>query len=124
MATQDTPSPLSSAEQSPYTVWIEAEQRIPGTWTPEDANTDVLVTFADGSRWFATFFNYANIRTLTDRYKQSGECLAGAYFWATDMLLIEEITRTHIEAVIADLLQSSDFDHVFAAVPEINQSLA
>jgi hypothetical protein len=124
METRDVP-PRSSPNDSPhYTVWIEAEEWIPGTWRPKDSNTDVLVTFADGSRWGATFFSYANIRTLTEKNKQSGECLAGIYFWAAYMLLIEEITRAQIEAVFADLLHSGDFDDVFAAVPEVNHPIS
>ena len=80
METRDVP-PCSSPNDSPlYTVWIEAEEWISGTWTPKDSNTDVLVTFADESRWGATFFSYANIRTLTEKHKQSGESLVGIYF--------------------------------------------
>jgi hypothetical protein len=41
-----------------YTLWIEAEEWAPGEWTPADDNTDVIVTFADASRWVATFLLY------------------------------------------------------------------
>jgi len=44
-----------------YTIWIEAEVWEPGSWDPADANSDVAVTFADGSRWFATVFTYRNV---------------------------------------------------------------
>jgi hypothetical protein len=41
-----------------YRVWIEAEGWASGAWTPEDDNTDVIVTFDDGEAWVATFFSY------------------------------------------------------------------
>ena len=45
-----------------YTIWIEAEEWAPGEWTPEDDNTDVMVTWEDGRRWVASFFSYKNSR--------------------------------------------------------------
>ena len=65
----------------------------PGEWKPLDDNTDVTVTFADGTPWFASFFTYANIATLTKKNKQTGECLHGRYFWAADMILVDEVSR-------------------------------
>jgi len=44
-------------EQQQYTIWIEAEQWIPGAWNTEDANTDVIVTWEDGNRWVANLLH-------------------------------------------------------------------
>jgi hypothetical protein len=96
-----------------YTLWIEAEEWAPGEWTPADDNTDVYVTFADGSRWVATFLSYANIQTLTTKNRQTGECLAGAYFWASDMILIDEVSRPRIAEVIQHLIQAGEFEAIF-----------
>ena len=38
-----------------YTIWIEAELWAPGQWNPVDDTTDVIVTFADRSRWGRRF---------------------------------------------------------------------
>jgi hypothetical protein len=97
----------------PYLVWIEAEHWAPGQWVPQDTNSDVLVTLADGSQWAATFFSYQNIQTLRDGNRASGECLGGRYLWASDMILIEEVTRERVEEVVADLIASGDFQRVF-----------
>lgn len=100
-----------------YTLWIEAEAWAPGEWTPADDNTDVIVTFDDASRWVATFFSYANIPTLTEKNRRSGECLAGAYFWANDMILIDEASRPRIEQVVHHLLEEGEFESVFTRLP-------
>jgi hypothetical protein len=105
-----------------YTVWIEAEEWAPGKWASgkwasADANTDVIVTFEDASRWAATFFSYANIQTVTERNRRAGECLAGAYFWASDMVLIDEVSRPRLEEVVQHLIQEGEFEAVFSRLP-------
>ncbi|HZS09707.1 MAG TPA: hypothetical protein VFD58_33075 [Blastocatellia bacterium] len=98
---------------SDYAVWIEAEEWEPGECDPANDNTEVIVTFADESRWSATFFTYANVLSLVERYRESGECFSGKYFWARDMILVDEISRPKIEEVIARLLTTGEFYEVF-----------
>jgi hypothetical protein len=104
-------------ERQNYRVWIETEEWAPGQWDPEDSNTDVIVTRDDGSRWIASFFTYKNIQTLTEKNQATGENLAGAYFWSSDMLLIDKTYRQRIEAVIRDLIDSGAFESVFRHIP-------
>ncbi|MFY0568684.1 hypothetical protein ACN28E_33360 [Archangium lansingense] len=61
----------------------------------------------------ATFYSYENIGTLTAKNQGTGECLGGRYFWGSDMLLIEEISRSSIEPVIADMLAEGTFERAF-----------
>ncbi len=105
-----------------HTLWIEAEEWAPGEWTPVDDNTDVIVTFADASRWVATFLSYANIQTLTEKNRRTGECLAGAYFWASDMILIDEVSRPRIEEVVQHLIQEGEFEAIFTYLPPADPS--
>lgn len=99
-----------------YALWIEAEIWNPKDWSPIEANSDVVVTFVDGTRWVATFYTYANIATLAARNRQTGECLHGAYFWGTDMILIAELSRPQIEQVVAHLWDEGGFERVFARI--------
>jgi hypothetical protein len=101
-----------------YTVWIEAEEWEPGHWNPSDDNTDVIVTFAGGSRWVASFFSYANIAALTAKNRETGECLSGKFFWASDMLLVDEVSRERIEEVIGHLLKECKFERIFTRLPD------
>ena len=103
-----------SRSLQPYTLWIEAEECAPGEWNPADGNSDVIVTFSDGTRWVASFFSYANIDSLTAKNRITGECLAGRYFWPSDMLLVDEVSRRRIEEVIADLIAEGSFERVFS----------
>jgi hypothetical protein len=96
-----------------YTIWIEAELWAPGQWNPVDDTTDVIVTFADRSRWVATFFSYANIATRVTNYRRSGESLGGKYFWSSDMILVDEVSRKRLEEVVAHLLHKGDFKRIF-----------
>ncbi len=98
-----------------FSVWIEADHWTPGSWDPRDTNSDVIVTLADGTRWTAAFVTFRNVETLRANYAASGECLRGAYVWCTNMILVDEITRERIEAVVSDLLAESGgrLDHAF-----------
>ncbi|MBN1512620.1 MAG: hypothetical protein JXB13_11455 [Phycisphaerae bacterium] len=86
-------------------MWIEAEEWAPGQWTPSDDNTDVVVTLDDDSKWVASFFSYRNISSLVEKDRRTGECLSGRYFWASDMILVDEVSRKRIEEVTAYLVE-------------------
>lgn len=96
-------------------IWIEAEEWSTG-WDPVDSNTDVMVDLDDGSRWIASFTSYKNIETLTRKNRQTGENLAGAYFWDSDMILIDETSRKGIEEVIEYLMKENKFSWIFRKV--------
>jgi hypothetical protein len=101
-----------------YTIWIEAEVRAPGSWDPADANSDVTVTFADGSRWFATVVTYRNVITLAERRARTGESFGGRYFWIADLLLLDALSRERIEEVIAHTLANGEFAAIF--MPDVS----
>jgi hypothetical protein len=100
-----------------YTLWIEAEVWPPDEWDVADSNTDVILTWEDKSRWVATFYSYKNIQTLTEKDRRTGESMSGGYFWGSDMILVENTSREHIEKVIAELIREGIFEVVFSAIP-------
>ncbi len=93
------------------------EQWVPGSWNPEDDNTDVIVTWEDGSRWVATFFAYQNVQTLSEKNRRTGESLSGAYFWASDMILADKVSRQRIEQIIEELIKTGEFETIFTPLP-------
>jgi hypothetical protein len=99
-------------------LWIEAECWAEGSWDPLDSNSDVVVTLADESRWSATFLTYANVATLVASSKHTGECLAGAYLWVEDMILIDEVSRPRIGQIVSDLIAAGDFARIFTQLEE------
>ena len=74
----------------------------------------VIVTFQNGTRWVATFFSFQHIFSLAEKNRQTGECLGGKYFVATDMILVDEVTRHRIEEVVEDLIKQDDFENYFS----------
>jgi hypothetical protein len=96
-----------------YTVMLEAERWESGSWAPHDANSNVTVTFAGGVCWFATCFSYANIATLMEKNRRTGECLYGRYFSAPNMLLVDEVSRERVEEVVAELIATGEFPAIF-----------
>jgi hypothetical protein len=102
------------SQRQKYSIWVEAEQWAPGEWTPANGNSDVMVTFENGERWVATFFSYQNILSLREKNRDTGECLGGKYFCATDMILVDEVSRERIEEVVAEMLGQEEFATYFA----------
>ena len=75
-----------------------------------DSNSDVVFELNDGSRWGATFFTYQNIDTLRKKNQQSGECLSGSYFCAGAMILVSEMSKEIIGAVLQEMLSSGEIE--------------
>ncbi len=96
-----------------YYIWIEAEQWVPREWDPSDCNSDVMVSFEKDGEWVATFFTYKNLLTLTNKNESTGECLNGKYFWATDMILVDELSRERVQEVVSHLILEGEFENVF-----------
>ena len=105
-------------EKQSFHIWIEAEKWSDDQWLVRDGNTDVVVTFVNGERWGATFVSYENVRTLTEKNRTTGENLSGAYFWVSDMILVDEISRQRIEEVIHEVLHIGDFESLFRILSE------
>jgi len=72
-------------------------------------NVDVEVILDNGDRYSATFFTISNIQFLLDQYKKTGECSYGLYFWASDMIIVENISEDIIRDTVFDLLHSGEF---------------
>ena len=107
-------------EKSNRNIWIEAEEWETKEWDVEDVNTDVKVTLPDRSVWMATFFTYKNIQSLREKNEQTGECMNGTYFQASDMVLIDIATRERIVEVIDYLTDSGEFESVFTKYPNVD----
>lgn len=88
----------------------------PGPASVIDDNIDVEVRFRDGRRYVATFFTLANLATLFRKNKLTGECCGGSYLWATDMVIVEELTEEVVERAVAGLLADGEFEGAFSLV--------
>jgi hypothetical protein len=84
-----------------------------------DYNIDVHIYLDDGRRFFATFFTLQNVHTLMENWSLIGECVNGIYFWATDSIIVRELTLENINATIQDLLETDCF---FSALTDITET--
>jgi hypothetical protein len=82
----------------------------------------VIVTFEDGGRWTASFFSYQNILSLAEKNRNTGECLGGNYFVATDIVLVDEATRQRIEEVVEDLIRRGEFEQHFTLCESVAET--
>ena len=81
---------------------------------PDNDNVDVQVTFPNSESFSAVFFTLQNIDTLMKNYKKTGECDNGLYFWASDMIIVQELTEQTICETIDNLLAAEEFESVFS----------
>ena len=61
-----------------------------------------------------SFFTLQNIETLMKDYKKTGECANGLYFWASNMMIVQELTEQTICETIDNLLAEEEFESVFS----------
>jgi hypothetical protein len=81
---------------------------------PHTDNLDLEVTLEDGDRYVATLFTLANIRRIMDQYRDTGECNNGQYFWASDMVIVHELTEEIIKSTVEDLLATGELNKAFS----------
>ncbi len=84
---------------------------------PVKDNVDVEVLFDDGKRYSATFFTLENIRRLMERCHSTGECAQGRYFWASGMIIVEDLTWDTVIAAVGSLIENGEFTKVFERIP-------
>ena len=49
-----------------------------------------------------------------ERYKKTGGCADGLYFWASDMVIVQQLSEKTICATIDKLLAEDEFESVFS----------
>lgn len=79
-------------------------------------NTDLIVVFRNGKKFGASFFTYKNISVLQRQHHRSEEFFWGKFFWAPNMLLIEDCARETVEEVVVYLIEEGDFEKVFKEI--------
>ena len=94
-------------------IFITAEQQSETVADQNNENTDVIVILNDGHKYTASFFTYAYIEKMRNKNKLTGDFLNGKYFWAKNMVLVEEFSPEVVKAVIKDIIDEGEFVDVF-----------
>jgi hypothetical protein len=87
-------------------------------WDPMQDNVDVEVRLADGRRFGATFFTLHNLERLFEKNRTTGECAAGLYLWATNMILVRELSIEAVKTTVRDLMTNGEFDKAFSVLDD------
>jgi hypothetical protein len=85
---------------------------------PLQDNVDIGVVLSDGRRYVGTLFTLSNVAWLLEKYKEAGEGAQGLYLWATDMVLVREITPEVVLRTVRGLIQEGDLDRAFTFVDD------
>ena len=83
------------------------------------ANVDVELIDAYGARWSATVLTIAEIQRLMRLYRESGECMGGAYFRVADLLVLDEPSLASLVAVVEDLVRTGTHRFELAAIEDL-----
>lgn len=94
-------------------IYLSVEQEKENGIDYEDTNTDVVVRFDNGETFVAAFFTYKNIETVKLENRLNNRFLNGKYFWAKQLVIIDNCNRENVKEVIEDLLEDGDFQTVF-----------
>jgi hypothetical protein len=98
-------------EQDNYSIKILAGE---ASLNARDDNVDIEIVFRSGERYFATFFTLENIEHILSEYEISGERAGGTYFWASDMVIVRDLTVECIRKTIADLIRTDEISLAFS----------
>jgi hypothetical protein len=86
---------------------------------PLNDNVDVEVHFDDGRCYGATLFTLANVASLMEDYRSTGECGGGSYFCASQMVIVPSLAPDAIAAAIAALITKGELDRAFVRYADL-----
>ncbi|QIN79138.1 hypothetical protein GBA65_12065 [Rubrobacter marinus] len=99
-------SPGTRAEKPGYALHVLAD----GLDPPRYAYVEVR--FRDGRRRFARLHTPEGVRAILDEWRRRGE-RSGLYFWAPGVIVVREITRAGIAALVEDLMAEGELEVAF-----------
>lgn len=97
-------------------IWFEFEEWA-GGYDENDGNAIVHFELNDGTKWCAEFFTYQNLVSLSNKNKETGECLSGAYFYVDKPIFILKMNKELILSVLNEIIKTEpDLDDVFEKI--------
>ncbi|GAA2393897.1 hypothetical protein [Nonomuraea africana] len=85
---------------------------------PETADqADATITLPDGTRRYATFMTLGVVSGIMDRWRDTGECLNGQYFWCSDLIIIREPGFVSMIDAVRDMIATGEIESACRALP-------
>jgi hypothetical protein len=79
---------------------------------------DVEVSIADGRRFLGTVGTVADIAETMSRWKGTGECLGGRYFWISDLVVVASADVQALVDIVDDLASTGELASAFTLATE------
>lgn len=76
---------------------------------PENA-VDVTVVLGR-TRYFLTFVSLKSVEKIMTSYQATGECGSGIYFWATDLIIVRELSKEIILQSAKEIVESLEIEN-------------
>lgn len=67
----------------------------------------------DNIKYAGTAVTLKNIEYLMNKFRASGDCHFGHYFWQSNMLILEEMTIDCLRAALLDIVKDKTLDDMF-----------
>lgn len=64
----------------------------------------------DNIKYAGTAVTLKNIEYLMEKFRVSGDCQFGRYFWQSNMLILEEMTIDCLRAALLDIVKDKTLD--------------
>lgn len=84
----------------------------------ENGNIDIEVTLDGKTRFSATFFSIESIGKIIEKNKQTGENKNGLYFFCSDMIIVEKISKVVIEETVSDMVKKNILQFHFSKLDD------
>ncbi|NKZ05345.1 hypothetical protein [Actinomadura latina] len=85
-------------------------------WEGHDPATleeaDGHIYLPDGTHYAPTFMTVRTIAAIMDRWRTTGECLNGEYFWCSDLIIIRTPGLPAIVEVVRNLVATGDLHDI------------
>lgn len=99
-------SPVTRVKKPGYTISVS-----PGAGNvPQDAYVEVRLP--DGRGWGARLHTPESVRSILDEWRRRGE-RSGLYFWAPGVIVVREISRDGVVALVEDLIAEGEIELAF-----------
>jgi hypothetical protein len=83
---------------------------------------DVELRTRDGRRFLATFGTIADVADAMTRWRETGECLGGRYFWLADLVIVDSADVATIVAAVDDMVATGELTRALSEVRDDEES--
>lgn len=97
-------------------VYLSADYTKTALTSSEADSTDVIIQLENGDKLVASFFTYDFIGDWKVNEEDSDENFHGKYFWAPNMIIVDDCSKENILAIIQHLIDEGDFKDVFKKI--------